>query len=211
MKIKVFITDDHAMVRKGLRQILEESEDIEVTGEAADYPGLMAGLRQHACDVLVIDVAMPGRNGIDALKQIVKDRPGTKALVVSMYPADQFALRALKAGALGYLTKTMGPELLVEAIRTVAAGRRFVTQEVALALAQNIGTDMDRPRHDTLSDREFQTLRLIASGHKLSQIASEMSLSAKTVSVYRARVLEKLGLKTNSELTRYALEHHLVD
>lgn len=211
MKIRVFITDDHALVRSGLRQILEDEEDIEVVGEASDYASMIAGLKVAAIDVLVIDIAMPGRNGIEALKILTRENPALRALVVSMYPEDQFALRALKAGAAGYLTKTNGPELLVEAIRTVAAGRKFVTMEVAQTLAQSFGARTDRLPHEALSDREFQTLRLIAAGKRLSQIAAEISLSAKTISVYRARVLEKMGLKTNAELTRYAIEHGLVD
>jgi DNA-binding NarL/FixJ family response regulator len=210
-KLRVFITDDHGMVRKGLRQILEESEDIEVTGEASDYGGLVAGLKQHPCDVLLIDVSMPGKNGIDSLKQVLKDYPAVRALVVSMYPEDQFALRALKAGASGYLTKTSGPEKLLEAVREIAAGRKYVTPELAQALAQSVTGGGGRPLHETLSDREFQTLRLIAAGKKLSQIADEMALSAKTVSVYRARLLEKMKLRNNAELTRYALENNLVD
>ena len=211
MKIRVFITDDHAMVRRGLRQIFEEAEDIVVVGEAEDYGGLVAGLKHTPCDVLLIDVSMPGRNGIDALKQVLKDHPRLKALVVSMYAEDQFALRALKAGASGYLTKTSGPDKLVEAVRQVARGRRYVTPAVAEALVQSVTRDDGRPAHETLSDREFQTLRMIAAGKKLSQIALEMSLSAKTVSVYRSRLLQKMGLKNNGELTRYALEHRLVD
>jgi DNA-binding NarL/FixJ family response regulator len=211
MKIRVFITDDHAVVRKGLRGILEESDDIEVVGEAGDYGGLVAGLRKQAFDVLVIDIAMPGKNGIDALKQVLKDRPGLRALVVSMYPEDQFALRALKAGASGYLTKTSGPDRLVEAVRTIAAGRKFVTPEVALALADNVSAGAEGSPHATLSDREFQTLRLIAAGHKLSEIASQMAISVKTVSVYRARLLEKMRMKSTAELTRYAVEHKLLD
>lgn len=212
MSIKVFIADDHALVRKGLRQIFEESEGIEVVGEAADYAGLAAGTRNTAFDVLVLDISMPGKNGIDALKQLLKERPQLKALIVSMYPEDQFALRALKAGAKGYLTKTSGPENLVEAVRQIASGRKFLTPEVALALAENVGeVSSEAPRHATLSDREFQTLRLIAAGRKLSDIASEMALSAKTVSVYRARLLEKMKMKSNAELTRYALENRLME
>lgn len=212
MSIRVFIADDHALVRKGLRQIFEESEDIVVCGEAADYPGLAAGVGKVAFDVLVLDISMPGRNGIDALKLLLRERPGIRALIVSMYPEDQFALRALKAGAKGYLTKTSGPDNLVEAVRQIAAGRKFLTPEVALALAENVGgNDSGAPRHATLSDREFQTLRLIASGRKLSEIAAEMSLSAKTVSVYRSRLMEKLRIKTNAELTRYALENRLLE
>lgn len=211
MKIRVFICDDHALVRKGLRQVLEESDHIEVVGEAAEYSGLAAGVKQVEFDVLVLDISMPGKNGIDALRQLLKDKPHLKALIVSMYPEDQFALRALKAGAKGYLTKTSGPDNLVEAVTQIAAGRKFLTPEVALALAESVGAEAGGPRHSTLSDREFQTLRLIAAGRKLSEIASDMALSAKTVSVYRARVLEKLNMKTNAELTRYALENHLVE
>lgn len=211
MKIRVFIADDHVLVRKGLRQVLEESDNIVVVGEAADYSGLAAGVKQTSFDVLVLDISMPGKNGIDALRQLLKDKPQLKALIVSMYPEDQFALRALKAGAKGYLTKTSGPDNLVEAVTQIAAGRKFLTPEVALALAENVGADTEGPRHTTLSDREFQTLRLIAAGRKLSEIASDMALSAKTVSVYRARLLEKLGMKTNVELTRYALENRLVE
>jgi DNA-binding NarL/FixJ family response regulator len=163
-------------------------------------------------DVLILDISMPGRNGIDALKLLLKARPWIRALIVSMYPEDQFALRALKAGAKGYLTKTAGPDKLVEAVRQIAAGRKFLTPEVALALAENVGENVgEAPRHASLSDREFQTLRLIASGRKLSEIAAEMSLSAKTVSVYRSRLMEKLRMKTNAELTRYALENQLLE
>ena len=211
MKIRVFIADDHVLVRKGLRQVLEESDNIEVVGEAADYTGLAAGVKQTPFDVLVLDISMPGKNGIDSLRQLLKDKPQLKALIVSMYPEDQFALRALKAGAKGYLTKTSDPDNLVEAVTQIAAGRKFLTPEVALALAESVGASAEGPRHATLSDREFQTLRLIAVGRKLSEIASDMALSAKTVSVYRARLLEKLNMKTNAELTRYALENRLVE
>ena len=211
MKIRVFICDDHALVRKGLRQIFEESENIEVVGEAADYATLVAGVKKTAFDVLVLDISMPGKNGIDTLKQLLQDKPQLKALVVSMYPEDQFALRALKAGAKGYLTKTSGPENLVAAVSQIAAGRKYLTPEVALALAENVGADTGGPRHARLSDREFQTLRLIAAGRKLSEIATDMALSAKTVSVYRARLLDKLKMQTHADLTRYALENRLVE
>lgn len=211
MKIRVFIADDHVLVRKGLRKVLEESDNIEVVGEAADYTGLAAGVKQTPFDVLVLDISMPGKNGIDSLRQLLKDKPQLKALIVSMYPEDQFALRALKAGAKGYLTKTSSPDNLVEAVTQIAAGRKFLTPEVALALAESVDASTEGPRHATLSDREFQTLRLIAAGRKLSEIASDMALSAKTVSVYRARLLEKLNMKTNVELTRYALENRLVE
>lgn len=210
MRVRVFIADDHALVRKGLRQLFGENEDIEVVGEASDYSGLAEGARKGAFDVLVLDISMPGRNGIDALKQLLKEDPKIKALVLSMFPEDQFALRALKAGAKGYLTKTSAPDSLIRAVREIAAGRKFLTAEVALALAESVASGPGGPRHSQLSDREFQTLKLIAAGRKLSEIAAEMALSAKTVSVYRARLLEKLQLRTNAELTRYALENGLV-
>lgn len=212
MKIRVFITDDHVVVRKGLRGILEGSSDIEVVGEAGDFDGLLAGLRQHEVDVLVIDVSMPGKNGIEAIRQLVAERPRLRTLVVSMYAEGQFAVHALNAGASGYLTKNTGPERLVEAVRTIAAGRKYITPETASALAENLADPSPGdPRHAGLSDREFQTLRLIASGRKLSEIAGEMAISAKTVSVYRARLLEKLRMKTTADLTRYALERKLLD
>lgn len=212
MKIRVFIADDHVVVRRGLRGILEGNSGIEVVGEAADFDGLVAGLRAQPVDVLVIDVSMPGKNGIEALKQLAGEYPRLKSLVVSMYAEDQFALHALNAGASGYLNKTSGPERLVEAVRTIAAGRKYITPEVSSALAENIGDPAPGDlRHGSLSEREFQTLRLIASGKKLSEVARDMSISAKTVSVYRARLLEKMRMKTTADLTRYAVEHKLLD
>jgi DNA-binding NarL/FixJ family response regulator len=209
--IRLAIADDHAIVRRGMRQVVAEGGDIEVVGEAADYGELTALLRERECDVLLLDIAMPGKNGIEILKAVRVRHPKLRVLVLSMYPEDQYALRALKAGASGYLTKSSAPEKLLDAIRQVAAGRRYITPQFAEALAASIAEPGDRAPHELLSDREFQTLRLIASGRKLSEVAAELALSPKTVSVYRARVLEKLKLRTNAELTRYAVENRLIE
>ena len=209
--IRVIIADDHAVVRKGMRLIAGDHPGIDLCGEAADYGELMHLLRKGEYDVLLLDIGMPGKNGIDILKIVHESYPKMRVLILSMYPEDQYALRALKAGAAGYLTKDTAPERLVEAIQTVARGRRFITPSVAEMLAIHLTHDHDRAPHELLSDREFQTMRLIASGQQLSQIAETLSLSPKTVSVYRARLLEKTGLKNNAEITHYALKHGLVE
>ena len=209
--IRLAIVDDHAIVRRGMRQMVGEAGDIEVVGEAADFGELTALLRERDCDVLLLDIAMPGRNGIEVLKAVRDRHPKIRVLVLSMYPEDQYGLRSIKAGAAGYLTKSSAPEKLLGAIRQVAAGRRFITPQFAETLAANIAEPGDRPPHEVLSDREFQTMQLIASGRKLSEVAFELSLSPKTVSVYRARVLDKLKLRTNAELTRYAVRNGLVE
>jgi len=209
--IRVVIADDHAIVRQGLRQILLAQSDLAVVGEAANYGEVMQQLRREPCDVLVLDIAMPGKNGIDTLKQVKQELPKLPVLILSMYPEDQYAVRALKAGAAGYLTKMTAADQLVYAIRQVTRGRKYITPELAQSLADSINSNHDVPAHELLSDREFQTLRLIASGRTLAQIGDELALSPKTVSVYRARLLAKLQLQSNAELTRYALEHGLVE
>lgn len=209
--IKVMLADDHAIVRKGLRQLLEETGFIQVVAEADDYPAIMKAVRSNDLDVLVMDITMPGKNGIDVLKVVKDEKPKLAVLMLSMHPEDQYAVRALKAGASGYLTKNSAPERLVDAIQTISGGRRYITTELAESLASHLTDDTDKPLHSTLSDREFQTIRLIASGRKLSEIAEELALSPKTVSVYRARILEKMKMKNNAELTHYALKHGLVE
>jgi len=210
--IRVVLADDHAVVRRGVRQILGDAGDIEVIGEAKDYAELSALLRDQACDVLVLDISMPGKNGIEVLKAMRERLPRLQVLILSMFPEDQYAVRALKAGAAGYVSKEAAPEKLVDAIRLAARGKKYITPEVAQALAVqlNQGAEPENP-HEALSDREYETLRLIASGKKLSEIAEAMALSPKTVSVYRARLLEKMKLRTNAELTHYAVKHGLVE
>jgi len=210
-RLRVLIADDHAIVRQGLRQILSDTPDLEVAGEADNGVAAIQLARSRAWDVMLMDVSMPDRNGIEALKMIRKEFPRLPVLILSMYPEDQYAIRALKAGAAGYLTKQSAPEQLVHAIRQVASGKKYVSATVALELADAITEDSERAPHERLSDREFQTLRLIASGKTLTQISTELNLSVKTVSVYRARLLEKMKLKNNAELTHYGLKHGLVD
>jgi DNA-binding NarL/FixJ family response regulator len=210
-QIRVLIADDHSIVRQGLKQILSDTEDMVVAGEADDGVKALQMVRQGQWDVVLMDVSMPDRNGIDALKLIKKEYPRLPVLILSMHPEEHYAVRALKAGAAGYLTKQMAPEQLVHAIRQVAAGKKYVSAAVAEELANAIGEDSEKAPHEKLSDREYQTLCMIASGKTLTQIANELSLSVKTVSVYRARLLEKMKLKNNAELTHYGLKHGLVE
>lgn len=209
--IRVLIVDDHAIVRRGLRQIVAETGDIVVNGEAETGSQAIKTARQEDFDVMLLDISLPDKNGIEVLKQIKKEKPKLAVLMLSMHGEREFAVRALKAGASGYLTKQSAPAQLVTAIRHVAAGKKYVSPALAEELANALGVDTEKPLHETLSDREFQTLRLIASGKTLSGISAELCLSPKTISVYRSRLLEKLKLLNNSELTRYAIKNRLVD
>jgi two-component system invasion response regulator UvrY len=209
--IRVLIADDHAILRRGLAQIIAEAGDMEVCAEAETGAQAVKLAREHAIDVVLLDITMPDRNGLDTLKQLKKEKPKLAVLMLSIHPEETYALRAIKSGASGYLTKQSAPALLVTAIRQVAGGRRYISPAVAEELAGTIADGSDRPPHATLSDREYETMRLIASGKTVSEIAADMSLSVKTVSVYRARLLQKMQLKNNSELTHYALKNQLVD
>jgi len=208
--IRVILCDDHAMVRRGIRDTISEAVDIKVVAEAGNYPELREQLRKVECDVLVLDLNMPGRGGLEVLAALRDEGSPVKTLVVSMYPEDQYAIRCLRAGARGYLNKAGEPAELVTAIRTVQQGRKYVTADVAQMLVDNLNAPEDQELHASLSERELQTLQKIASGKKLSEIAEELMLSPKTVSVYRARVLEKLHLANNAELTVYAIRNNLV-
>jgi two-component system, NarL family, invasion response regulator UvrY len=209
--IRVLIADDHAIVRRGLKQIVSDASDLQVVAEADDYPEIMRQLRERAVDVLVLDIGLPTKNGLEVLKIVRKELPRLQVLMLTTYPESQYALRAMRAGAAGYLTKDSAPDRLVEAIRRLGEGRKYITPEIAEALALHMDQDTSRLPHERLSDREFETLRLIASGKMLSEIAEEMRLSPKTVSVYRARLLEKMELKNNAEMTHYALKHRLTE
>jgi two-component system invasion response regulator UvrY len=208
--IKVILCDDHALIRRGIRDTLADADDIDVVGEASDYGELRALMRDKACDVLVLDINLPGRSGLDVLHVLKEEGSTLKVLVVSMYPEDQYAMRALKAGASGYLNKGSDAAQIVAAVRTVSQGKKYVTPEMAQMLVDNLTTPAPEDAHHKLSDRELQTLVMIASGKRLSDIAEQLLLSPKTVSVYRARVLEKLSLTNNSELTVYAIRNGLV-
>jgi len=209
--IRVFIADDHAIVRAGLKQILAEERDISVVGEAETGLDAIKLFRKSRCNVLLLDISLPDRNGIEVLKQIKDDKPELAVLMLSMHREDQYAIRSLKAGASGYLTKQSAPRELVNAIRQVAGGQRYVSAQLAQVLAAQIGEDHDKPAHENLSDREYQTLMMIASGKTVSEIAKELSLSVKTISEYRSRLLAKMNLKTSAELTHYAIRNQLVD
>jgi DNA-binding NarL/FixJ family response regulator len=208
--IKVVLCDDHAVVRRGIRDTISEAVDIQVVGEAGSYPELREQLRKTPCDVLVLDLNMPGRGGLEVLAALREEGSTVKALVVSMYPEDQYAIRCLRAGARGYLNKAGEPAEMIAAIRTVQQGRKYVTPEVAQMLVDNLSAPENEELHASLSEREMQTMQKIASGRKLSEIADELMLSPKTVSVYRARVLDKLHLTNNAELTVYAIRNNLV-
>jgi two-component system, NarL family, invasion response regulator UvrY len=207
--IRVILCDDHAVVRRGIRDTIAEAVDIQVVGEAGSYPELRELLRKVACDVLLLDLNMPGRGGLEVLAALREEGSAVRTLVVSMYPEDQYAIRVLRAGARGYLNKAGDPAELVLAIRTVMQGRKYVTPEVAQMLVDHLHAPESEELHASLSERELQTLQKIAAGRKLSEIAEELMLSPKTVSVYRARVLEKLHLANNAELTAYAIRNHL--
>jgi two-component system, NarL family, invasion response regulator UvrY len=208
--IEVILCDDHALIRRGIRETLSEAVDIRVVGEAADYGELRSLMRTTRCDVLVLDINLPGRSGLDVLHVLRDEAVPVKVLVVSMFPEDQYAIRALRGGAYGYVNKGGDPQVIVQAVRTVAQGRKYVTPEIAQMLVESLTSASPGQAHESLSDRELQTLTMIASGKRLSDIASELTLSPKTVSVYRARVLQKLGLANNSELTVYAIRNGLV-
>ncbi|TFW29513.1 response regulator [Massilia horti] len=209
--IRVFIADDHAIVREGLKQILAEQRDIIVAGEAENGLDAVRLFRKSKCHVLLLDISFPDRNGIEVLKLVKKEQPEQAVLMLSMHREDQYAIRSLKAGAAGYLTKQSAPRELVTAIRQVAAGQKYVSAALAQALANQVGADHELPVHDTLSDREYQTLTMIASGKTVSEIARELSLSVKTISEYRARLLVKMKLKTSAELTHYAIRNQLIE
>lgn len=208
--IRVLIADDHAIVREGLKQIIGDSGLITVAGEAENAQQAIQKVREGGFDVLLLDISMPDRNGIDVLKQVKKELPSLPVLMLTMHREDQYAIRAMKAGASGYLTKQSAPAELVNALQLVASGRKYITPSLAEEMANLIGDDPAKPLHETLSDREYQTLIMIASGKTVTEIAVELSLSVKTISMYRARLLQKIRLRHNAELTHYAMRHKLV-
>ena len=208
--INVLFVEDHAIVREGLKQILADTTDIVVADEAGDGEEALAKVRERDFDIAVLDISMPGRSGLEILKELKTIRPALPVLILSMYPEELYAVRAFKSGASGYLSKESAPTELITAIRKVSSGGRYVSPSLAESLALNLSDDNGKPIHDKLSSREYQILCMIASGKTGKEIASELNLSAKTVSTYRARVLEKMGMRSNAELTHYALQNALV-
>ena len=209
--IQILIGDDNAIVREGLKHIIARTEDITVSGESESGWRLLEIARQRRFDVLLLDIDFQKTNGLDVLKQIKNELPRLPVLVLTMHRDEQYALRALRAGASGYLTKETAPDQLIAAIRKVSAGRRYITPELAETLAIIFVGDISKARHEILSDREYQVFCMIASGKSASQIAIDLSLSVKTISTHRARLLDKMQMKNNSELTRYAIQNRLVD
>jgi two-component system, NarL family, invasion response regulator UvrY len=209
--IRVVLADDHTIVRAGLKEILADTEDIVVVGEASNGHEVMARVRELDFDVLVQDLSMPGRSGIEVIRQVKAEKPRLRVLVLSMHSEEQYAVRALKAGASGYLTKESAADQMVMAIRRVAGGGAFVSPETAERLALGISATADAPPHTLLSDREYQVFRMIASGKSLTAIAGLLSLSVKTVSTHKTRIMQKMGIANQAELIRYALKHGLLD
>jgi two-component system invasion response regulator UvrY len=208
--IKILIADDHAVVRKGLKQILLEEYPSAKIGEVADAESLLSEVITDTWNLVICDMSMPGRSGLDALTQIKQVAPQLPVLIMSMHPEDQYALRVLKAGASGYLGKDNIHDNIIRAVQTVQLGKKFITPTVAEKLANALGSDAAAHLHEALSDREFDVFKLLASGKAVSDIASQLSLSATTVSTYRSRIMEKMNMRSNAELTRYALEKQLI-
>ena len=209
--IEILIADDHAIVREGLKQIVAETADIVVADEATSGHEVLEKVWKNEYDVVILDISMPGRGGVDILKQLRGQKPHLPILILSMHPEEQYAVRVLKAGAAGYLTKESAPDELLTAIRRVSSGRKYVSPSLAEQLAFDLESDAEKPRHETLSDREYQVMCMIASGKRVQEIAEQLCLSVKTISTYRSRIMEKMKMKNNAEVMHYAIKHGLVE
>ena len=209
--IKILIADDHTIIREGLKQIVAETPDMVVTDEASDGQEVLKKIRHKKFDVIVLDISMPGKNGIDILKDIKRLKPEIPVLILSIHSENQYALRVLRAGASGYLTKESTADVLINAIRKVSVGEKYITSSLAEKLACNLGFDLKKQLHEALSDREYQVMCLIASGKTVKEIAEKLFLSVKTISTYRYRILEKMMMENNAELIHYAITNSLVD
>jgi len=208
--IRILVADDHAIVRAGLKQFIADEKDMVVSGEAANGRETLACVRKGKCDVVLLDISMPGTNGIDTLRQLKRRRPGLPILILSAYSEQQFAVSLLRAGASGYVSKDSAPEQLVTAIRTVIGGGKYVSPSMGQALVSDLSGDTDKTLHGALSKREFQVFCRLASGESVSTIAEDLFLSVKTVSTYRARILEKMQMSSNADLTYYAVKNNIV-
>ena len=209
--IRVVIADDHQILREGLRQLLQAAGDLAVVGEAADGHAVLQQVRALDFDVLLLDMSMPGKSGVELIRQVKAEKPRLRILVLSMHEEYQYAVRAIRSGASGYLTKESATSQLVAAIRKVAGGGAFISAEVAERLAQDAMPHAEGPRHVALSDREYQVFRLLVSGRSVSEITADLHLSAKTVSTHKARLMEKLDVGNNADLVHYAVRHRLID
>ena len=209
--INILLVDDHTLVRAGLKQILSDIEDIGCIDEASTGEEVISQVNNNEYDIVLLDISMPGRSGIEILEQVKAMKPEQNVLILSMHPEEQYAVRCFKSGASGYITKDTAPSELISAIQQVSAGQKYVSANLAQRLAAYIQVDSDKPLHEQLSNREYEVLRMIASGIGNKGIAEQLSLSAKTISTYRARILDKLYLKTNAELTHYAIQNDLIE
>jgi len=209
--IRIVIADDHAFLREGIKKTIQDETDMKIVGEASNASDALTVIRELEPDVVIMDISMPGKSGLDVLKDLKAMKKKYRILILSMHPEDRFAIRALKAGAAGYLTKESAPDELVKAIRTVLTGRKYVSKALAEKLADILSDDMDKLPYEQLSDREYEVFIKIASGKKAVDIGTELSISVHTVNTYRARILEKLSLSSNVELTQYAMHNNLID
>ncbi len=209
--IKLLVIDDHSLIRAGLRQIISTQSEIEICAEAANGQQALQLAREHSFDIALLDINLPDRHGLDVLKQLQLEQPALKVLALSVYPEEQYGLRMLKAGAVGYINKQAGSQLIIDAIYQIYRGKKFISGNIAEQLLHNLTHHIDENSHERLSNREYQTLCLIASGKNLTEISEIMSISPKTVSVYRSRMLEKMNLHNNAEIVHYAIAHRLVD
>lgn len=210
--IKIAIADDHQFIREGIKKVVDRKIDLKIVGEAENGVELFDILEKETPDILILDISMPGKSGLELLKQISKIYPNLPVLILSIHPEDRFAIRALKAGAYGYLNKACISDDLIKAIRKITTeNRKYITNEVANQLASQVDINNSVPRHEELSDREFQVLCMIASGNKVKDIANELSLNTQTIHTYRNRIKEKMNLTSNVEMTRYAIENNLIE
>lgn len=209
--IKILIADDHIIVREGLKQIISETKNLQIEDEASDGFEILEKVHKQKFDLVIMDISMPGKNGLEILKDIKADYPKLPVLVLSMHPEEKYGIRFLRAGASGYLTKESAPDELIDAINKIVKGGRYISSTLAEKLVYAIGEDSNKPPHSLLSDREYEIMLLIAQGKQVSQIAGLLSLSVPTISTYRARILEKMKLKNNAEITYYALKSNLIE
>jgi DNA-binding NarL/FixJ family response regulator len=208
---RILIADDHPIVRRGLRQILEENRSVSNVDEAETGREALEKVKKGKFDMILLDISMPGMSGLETLEEIKRLKPALPVLILSIYPEEEYAVRVLKTGASGYLTKKSAPDELITAIRKLARGERYISPSLAELLATHLTGETEKPHHESLSNREFQVMRMIASGKSLKEIAGDMSLSPKTISTFRTRILQKLDLKSNAELIQYALKHGLME
>ncbi|HNR52014.1 MAG: Response regulator UvrY [Deltaproteobacteria bacterium ADurb.BinA179] len=209
--IRVLVVDDHPIVREGLKQILSDTEDILVVDEADSGQAVLTSAARSNFDVVLLDISMPGRDGLEVLRELKQQKPKLPVLILSMYPEEHYAVRVLRAGASGYLTKSSAPDELISAIRKVASGRKYISSTLAERLTYELDRDADRPMHEVLSDREYQVMHMISTGKSVKEIAEALGLSVKTVSTYRSRIMEKMNMKNNAEIVLYAVQNKLID